>query len=494
MMIGASLLYKDSMKKHELPWNHEDLVRDLALKEIFNTMSSSDEFIYSVVEKVILNPVRDKETILYRQGVLKDAIKNKEVLRDIYEIVNKAIADARKSIFWFSIREDPYLMAEKSIAALKVLIPALKRIREIAEGNLQSFSSEGFKRVFSTISKQFNDSYISEVMDTLKSLRFDEEVNACVNIGDGNVFVNYRLQAPTEKKGFLDSLRVRKQRYVYTIPPRDEAGGQILAEMKNKALKKASKVLNKSLENVIEFFNMLKEELAFYIGCANLYERLNAIEVPITFPRPLDEEAIEFQDLYNTTLLLMIGKGVVPNSLKANQKELFIITGANRGGKTTFIRSVGQAQLLMQSGCFVPARSFSSPIFYNIFTHFTREEDISGKVGKLEEELARMKKIVDNAKGKSMVIMNESFSSTNSYEGSEIARQVVSAFIKKGFFVFYVTHLYEFSSWAYNSLESVVFLKAERKEGGKRTYRIVEGVPEETAYAKDIYSKIFNVT
>ena len=130
-------------------------------------------------------------------------------------------------------------------------------------------------------------------------------------------------------------------------------------------------------------------------------------------------------------------------------KDLVIITGANQGGKSTFLRSIGQAQLMMQAGMFVPAESFSSEVCDGIFTHYRREEDTTMKSGKLDEELSRMSDIADNITQNSMLLFNESFASTYEREGSEIARQITIALVEKGVKVFFVTHLYEFAHGLY---------------------------------------------
>ena len=86
---------------------------------------------------------------------------------------------------------------------------------------------------------------------------------------------------------------------------------------------------------------------------------------------------------------------VVGNDVNADDKDLVIITGANQGGKSTFLRSLGLAQLMMQCGMFVPAESFCANVCDGIFTHYKREEDVTMKSGKLDEELSRMSDIVD---------------------------------------------------------------------------------------------------
>jgi DNA mismatch repair ATPase MutS len=101
---------------------------------------------------------------------------------------------------------------------------------------------------------------------------------------------------------------------------------------------------------------------------------------------------------------------------------------------------VGLAQLMMQTGMFVAAESFSANMCPRLFTHFKREEDASMKSGKFDEELTRMSEIAKHLVPDSILLFNKSFAATNEREGSEIARQIVSALIEKGFKIFFVSH------------------------------------------------------
>jgi DNA mismatch repair ATPase MutS len=169
-----------------------------------------------------------------------------------------------------------------------------------------------------------------------------------------------------------------------------------------------------------------------------------------------------------------------------------MITGANRGGKSTFLRSVGQAQLMMQCGMFVAAGAYRASACDGLFTHFKREEDSSMRSGKLDEELGRMSEIVSAARPDSMVLANESFASTNEREGSEIARQVVRALTESGVRVLYVTHLFDLAHGFFvQNLDSALFLRAEREDDTRRTFKVVEAEPLPTSYGEDLYRQIF---
>lgn len=252
--------------------------------------------------------------------------------------------------------------------------------------------------------------------------------------------------------------------------------------------------LAQSTEHVLSFFNMLRAELAFYIGCLNLHGRLAQKGEPVSFPLPAapHERRHSLKGLYDVCLSLNLEQKIVGNDVNADNKNLVIITGANQGGKSTFLRSIGLSQLMMQCGMFVPAESFYSNVCDGLFTHYKREEDTTMNSGKLDEELSRMSNIVDNITPDSMVLFNESFAATNEREGSEIARQIIRALLEKRIKVFFVTHLYEFAHGFYDpKMENAIFLRAERQTDGGRTFKIIEGEPLQTSYGEDLYNRIF---
>jgi len=242
---------------------------------------------------------------------------------------------------------------------------------------------------------------------------------------------------------------------------------------------------------------MLRTELAFYVGCLNLHDKLAAKGEPVCFPTPAKagERKHRFSGLYDVCLSLHMEGRLVGNAADADYKSLTIVTGANQGGKSSFLRSIGLAQMMMQCGIFVGAESFQAELCPALFSHYRREEDATMKSGKLDEELARMSGIVDHITPNSILLLNESFAATNEREGSEIATQIVRALLEKRVKIFFVTHLYEFARGFYDKNdEATLFLRAERKDDGTRTFRLLEGEPLETSYGEDLYRQIFGET
>jgi DNA mismatch repair ATPase MutS len=239
---------------------------------------------------------------------------------------------------------------------------------------------------------------------------------------------------------------------------------------------------------------MLRLELAFYLGCLNLRARLDEKGEPTCFPEPLGPGQLRLaaQGIYDVCLTLHLEDRVVGNEVNADGKSLVMITGANQGGKSTLLRSLGLAHLMMQSGMFVGAQSFRANVCAGVFTHYKREEDAAMESGKLDEELSRMSEIADQITPTSILLCNESFASTNEREGSEIARQVVRAMLDKQIKVFFVTHMYELAHGFHaQQLPTALFLRAEREPDGSRTFKLVEREPLPTSYGEDTYRRVF---
>jgi DNA mismatch repair ATPase MutS len=208
-------------------------------------------------------------------------------------------------------------------------------------------------------------------------------------------------------------------------------------------------------------------------------------------PAPPEGDVLSANGLYDVSLALVMEGVVVGNDFDADGKHLIMITGANQGGKSTFLRSVGLAQLMMQSGMFVGATDFRANTMRGVFTHYRREEDPTMVHGKLDEELVRMSEIVDLVTPGCLLLCNESFASTNEREGSEIARQVVRAMTDFGVKVVFVTHMYELARALYAERSaSARFLCAERRDDGHRTFRVIEGPPIPTSFGEDLYAQI----
>jgi len=495
--MKAFLMYTDHDfdLQQKLPPHAQALTQDLELQTLFNAMALGDKFVFEVAKQAVLSSVTDLDAIRYRQHILQDCLKNPSIVRDIYAIAVASIESERKN-FWGLLSKYPAMVLNRSIDVLQMFVDMLKKLRHIAEEHAGSFESEGFTAFFAMLNTELGDDYFASVQHHLRTLKFRDGVLMSAELGQGNQGTNYILRKPHDKKqGWVERIFAEKPlAYKFTIDDRDESGARALSDLKERGINLVANALAQSTEHILSFFTMLRTELAFYIGCLNLQGQLTQKGEPLAFPLPVapSERRHAFQGLYDVCLALTMEQNIVGNDVLADSKDLVLITGANQGGKSTFLRSIGLAQLMMQCGMFVPAESFSANVCESLFTHYKRKEDASMTSGKLDEELSRMSAIVDTITSNSMVLFNESFAATNEREGSEIARQIIRALLEKGIKVFFVTHLYEFAHGFYDkNMENAMFLLAERQADGRRTFKLLEGEPLQTSYGEDVYRKIF---
>jgi len=496
--MKAFLMYeaRDFDPHEELPPNQSDLVNDLALYKLFESMAKGDKFLFAVARTVILSSVRnDCDTIVYRQQILKDCLRNRALVEQLYTLAGDVIEYEKKKV-WRSFLASPGSRLSAGRQSLEIFLGVLRQIRRIADQHADGFESAGFRRFFTMLNRELSDDYLSLVQEHLQEFKFRNGVLMSGELGKGNKGRNYALRKMLRPEGsWVGRIFARKpQSYTLHIHPRDDNGARFLSELRDRGVMPVANSLARSTDHIRSFFVMLQHELAFYIGCMNLHEQLVGQGSPIGFPSPQPgaRHRISFEGLYNVSLALTKEEAVVGNDLDAEGKPLVIVTGANRGGKSTFLRSVGSAQLMMQSGMFVPARSMRASLCDGLFTHFRREEDPSMESGKLDEELGRMSDLVPHITPCSMLLFNESFAATNEREGSEIAGQIVGALLANNNTVFFVTHLYEFAHRFYRQQAAAsVFLRAERRHDGRRSFKLLAGAPLDTSYGEDLYFEIF---
>jgi len=495
--MKAFLMYKDrDFDLTSLPANTDDLIQDLELNTLFEAMAMHDKFLQDVAKKAVLMSIHDPEEIAYRQQILKDCLEHPAIVREIYKITVDAIEGERKDLFSIFATKYPDSILHRSVRMLELFFEALMRLRHIADEQGGQFKSEGFVRFFGMLARELDDTYFGIVRNHLAQLEFPNGVLISAQLGKGNKGAHYVLRRPMyEKRSWMKRIFGKGEaEYSFEIADRDISGMQALSELRNKGINSTANALAQSTDHILGFFKMLRIELGFYVSCLNLHDKLLQKGEPVCIPVPfaMGRPIFRAQGLYDVCLTLKIEAKVVGNNLAADSKELMMITGANQGGKSTFLRSIGLAQLMMQCGMFVSAKQFTANVCNGVFTHYKREEDVTMKSGKLDEELGRMSKIADHIMPSCILLCNESFSSTNEREGSEIARQIIRAFLESGIKIFFVTHLFDLAQGFYNQkMDNALFLRAEREIDGRRTFKITEGEPLPTSYGEDLYRQIF---
>ncbi|HET6485905.1 MAG TPA: hypothetical protein VFH83_05770, partial [Spirochaetia bacterium] len=198
-----------------------------------------------------------------------------------------------------------------------------------------------------------------------------------------------------------------------------------------------------------------------------------------------------------------VAAGVVTNDVNIDRDHaILVLTGPNQGGKTTYLQSVGLAQVMAQAGLFAPGSSATVSPVDAIFTHFPVEERPEFDDGRLGEEAGRISLIFQQATSSSLVLLNESLASTSHGEALALAVDVVRALEASGGRAIFITHLHELAAEARRLSEgngaqsrvvSMVALTEELSgmEGSpadtvRSTFRIVEGASTGSSHASAI--------
>jgi MutS domain V len=480
-----------------LPAGHEALIQDLELTTLLRAMASGDKFLAEVSRKVLLTSLHDPQAIRYRQQVLADCLAQPGVIREMYAVAVGALQDKRK-LWWGGYGgsyQSPSSNLSGAVGHLEGYVARLRQLRAIADEHAGKFRSHGLSTLFATLQHELDDEYFEEISYHLKQLRFRAGVLISAELDRDNSGINFVLRAPGDgRRGWMERLGIGpRSSYSFTIPPRDEAGGQVLEDLTGRGINLVANAAAQSADHIGSYFTMLRAELGFYVSCLNLADRLAAKGVPTTVPEPAEPSSLTFSctDLRDTSLELQSDRPVVGNDVRAEGKSLVIITGANSGGKSTFLRSVGLAQLMMQCGLFVTAQSYQATAGRGIFTHFIRQEDPGMTSGRLDDELRRMSAIADQIGPHCLMLFNESFAGTNEREGSEIGHQIVRALLNAQVKVFFVTHRFDFADRFHRQhAPSTLFLRAERRPDGSRNYKLAVKDPLPTSFGEDLYYRL----
>lgn len=228
-----------------------------------------------------------------------------------------------------------------------------------------------------------------------------------------------------------------------------------------------------------------RAELGFYLALCKLFDRIRAAGIPLNYPTLADERVIHVRNAYDITLLAKNEEHIVPNDIDFTPDEpFFYLTGANGGGKTTYLRAVGVVTVLLLWGCPLPCESAVVCPPSCVFTHFPRDERFDNK-GRSFDEDDRVNQILAASDQYSLALFNETYSTTSEEKAIRLTSQLAQRLYDAKMFGLYITHQHGLVESNIPYLNVVI----DRDHENRRTFKVERRRAVNGSYARDVLKK-----
>lgn len=500
------LFTKDSAKKTiTLP---EETVKDIALCEVIDHLGGDPEE-RRFIGKIMTDIPCDPADMVFRQDICKDLIDNEELCNSLKEILEqiktlKLFGGVRKAS---SERDSSLYTLLETLRELVVYVDVVENLyNELTQNNI---NSKGLVLLKDSLETIIRDEKFSLAKDDIRLMHEDlSNVRAAV------IGVNFTPDFDIEKVSAIEfvphglrskytimdvavasKLSTPARKYKYNDPLLAAIAPKMEKHLKSH-FSEIKRTLSKYVNYDNRFITEMYEGLTFYIRSANLARKLKNSGYEISFPEISEAGSckLEIKEFYNIRLAFNGEENIVKNDFRfAPDERIFILTGPNRGGKTIVEQALGLISVMMSLGLFVTAKTCKGLPFNNILTHFPIDENLTINYGRLGEEAVRIKKLVKVAGQDTLMLFNETFSTTSASDGLYLSKDLIRVLKEKGAYVIFNTHMHdlaksihEMNRW--DGQGSVTSLVMERK-GEKNTFLLKRAEPDSSSYARDIAEK-----
>lgn len=245
-------------------------------------------------------------------------------------------------------------------------------------------------------------------------------------------------------------------------------------------------------EDDIHLLFIYMDEIGFLRDAAEYFLRLSDAGYPLTYPAVSENREVVLHGIVDASLAKrdLRGSDVVPNDLlmaaEAHGEHLsfYIVTGANGGGKTTFLRACGLAVLFFLTGCPVTAESARICTFDAVYTHFPANESFENS-GRFVNEANRAEEIIGKTSDRTFVLFNETYSGTDEKKSEDYSRRLADTMYERGAFGMFVTHIHALTGSRIPTLAAVI----DESDDNRRTYKIKRVGATASSFAADILEK-----
>ncbi len=469
---------------------------DLNLDQVVDAVVSGREAYH--LRPFFCFPLKDSDTISYRQEIARD-LEDEDLLQCITSFA-KEMVTVRRYLAMIERLDCQYHRAGWFLEAVIVYGAALKELlKYLMQATLKSRGLRGFRAY---LTRYIGSDGFAALMAEAESLKTDlAALQYCIIALPGKVRVrkcDQETDYSTEvEKTFAKFKQGAVKNYLADLSPpagMNHIEAAILGMVARLypelflRLDQFREEYNGFVEDTIAVFD---REIQFYVAYREHIAGFERAGLKFCYPQIATDKEVYDEEGFDLALagkLVAEGSKVVLNDfLLKGQERVLIVSGPNQGGKTTFARTFGQLHYLSALGCPVPGRRAKLFLFDALYTHFEREEDIHNLRGKLQDDLIRMRRILDRATSRSIIIMNEIFTSTTVKDALFLSRKVMQEILRLDLLCVWVTFIDELAA-AHPKTVSMVGTVVPGKPS-LRTFQIVREPADGLAYAMAIAAK-----
>ncbi|HOW10169.1 MAG TPA: hypothetical protein PLX08_10250 [Bacteroidales bacterium] len=498
-MMFLSILFQRSEELfNDAAVSEPDCFADLNLDQIIESVTTGKEE-YNL-KPFFYYPLKNISNILYRQEIMRD-LEKESVMERISEFSAK-MKEIRRLL---SRVAKLYYNYHRERWFLEVVEIYCKTIEELGDGLLrEDIKSAGLNSFREYLKSYINsESYRLLVSETKTIITGLSSIRYCVHYRDLRVQVrsfgsetDYNREIESAFSKFKhDQVKNYMVEYASASMDMNHVEAQILDGVANlfpgifSRLESFYNINRNFLDNTIIKFD---REIQFYVAYLDYTRNLKKKGLKFCYPVVTKETKeifnIEGYDLALAYKLINEKSGVVTNDFHLRGKErTIIVSGPNQGGKTTFARMVGQLHYLASLGCPVAGEKSQLFLFNKLFTHFEKEEKIQNLRGKLQDDLIRIHKILEEAGDESIIILNEIFTSTTLQDQIFLSRKIMQRITELDLICIWVTFIDELASFSKSNVSMIS--KVVPENPSLRTFKIVRGPADGLAYAMSIAEK-----
>lgn len=492
---------------------------DLGLSEITTALTLAPRY-GSFVRRVLAELNSDLATILWRQAVLRDFLAHPELTTRIRALLPQ-LADLTQGNSLLGGRKRALLLeVSDRLSQLELYTGIIRDLHAILDSVW--LDSEALKRLREMLKALLNDPTFQELVAELPDLRQPLQNLAAIVVGvnlDAQLRPSSAVLLSIADQPIKDQASLLARLIGIPTNDREESGIAPLHHLPDayemrilsplfqdldRLVTQTAQPVARALERYVRVSYApllnLEAELAYFVAAAEMIHACEAKGVRFVAPKllPLADGRVEIEGLMNIALVLRRPTPPTPSAVRADASgRVAVLTGPNSGGKTTYLQAVGLAQVLAQAGLYLPASQAQLSPVDAILTHFPALE--TRQQGRLAEEAARLREIFMRTSANSLVLLNESLSSTAFGEALYLAQDILAGFRVIGTRTIFATHLVEIvehfaeieaMAEAEGKLISLVAGVTLNADGvGQPTYQIAVGSPLGRSFAREIAAR-----